>query len=108
MARILLDNCVPVRFAKFLTGHTVVHAQKMGWDKLLDGPLLSLAEHNFDLIVTVDKSMQFQQRITGRGFAVIVLRAKRNTVSKLEPLVPQLLVAIANVQPGEVREITAP
>jgi hypothetical protein len=60
-----------------------------------------------DVLVTVDRSMPFQQRLDSRPFAVIVLRARTNRLADLLPLVPALLKALDGIKPGEVREIKA-
>jgi len=60
----------------------------------------------FDALVTVDKSMRFQQRLHDRPVFVILLRANSNRLIDLLPLVPALLAALDDVKPGEVREIT--
>ena len=59
------------------------------------------------MLVTVDKSMPFQQRLGTRPFAVIVLRARTNRLADLLPLVPALLKALDGIKPGEAREIKA-
>lgn len=97
-----------MRLAKSIPGHSVVHTLELGWDALLDGPLLDNSEGEFDVIVTLDRSLRFQQRLKGRSFAVILLRAKRNTVGALLKLAPDLLAAIDELKPGEFREIGAP
>jgi predicted nuclease of predicted toxin-antitoxin system len=104
--RILLDACVPRKLGYELTIHSAWTARERGWNRLPDGPLLDVIEGEIDALVTVDRSLRFQQRLTGRPFAVIVLRAKSNELGALRPLVPALLQALADVKPGEVREIT--
>ena len=106
--RVLLDNCIPERFARHIAPHDVRHALALGWGKLKDGPLLDVAEGKFDAIITVDTSLQYQQRIVGRPFAIIVLRPVRNRLALPLPLVPALLKTIDAIKPGEVREISPP
>jgi hypothetical protein len=77
----------------------------MGWAGLDDGPLLNAMEGKFDALVTVDKSLPKQQRLSSRPFGVIVLRAKTNRLSDLLPLVSPLLSALEVLRPGEVREV---
>jgi predicted nuclease of predicted toxin-antitoxin system len=104
--RLLLDNCVPVRLARQITGHIVESAVRRGWAALDDGPLLDAMTGQFEVLITVDKSMRFQQRLAGRPISIVVLRAKSNHISDLAPLVPALVIALADVKPGEVREIS--
>lgn len=77
----------------------------MGWGDLDDGPLLDAMAGRFDALVTVDKSLPKQQRLTKRPFAVIVLRAKTNRLADLLPLVPALRLAIEKLRPGQIREL---
>ena len=77
----------------------------MGWGDLDDGPLLDAMVQNFDVLVSVDKSLPKQRNLAIRPFGVAILRAKTNRLVDLKPLVPMLLVAITEIRPGEVREI---
>lgn len=104
--RVLLDSCVPIRFANELKEHEVQTAQKMGWGNLDDGPLLDAAAGKFDVFVTVDKSLPKQQRLNNRSFAVVVLRAKTNRLADLLPNIPALRLAIEELHPGQVRELS--
>ena len=105
--RILLDNCVPWRLGAALTGHEMSSVVRLGWAALSDGELLDAMGDRFDLLVTVDKNLQFQQDLRRRPFAIAVLRAKSNRIHDLLPLVPQLLAALSAVTPGQVIEIQA-
>ena len=89
--RILLDECVDRRLARDLIGHDVSTVPQMGWATIRNGELLALAEGQFDVFVTVDRNLCFQQNLPRFGLAVIVLRAKSNRVADLRPLIPQLL-----------------
>ena len=103
--RILLDACVPRKLKHDLVGHSVWTARERGWNRLQDGPLLDVIAGEIDALVTMDKGLRFQQRLQGRPFAVILLRAKTNRLEHLQPLVPALLQALTQIQPGEVCEI---
>ena len=105
--RILLDNCVPVDLAPHIRGHEVVSAVDMGWAALDDGALLDALTWQFDVLLTVDKSIPFQQLLTNRAVAVILLRASSNRVGHLARLVPALLKALKDISRGEIREITS-
>jgi predicted nuclease of predicted toxin-antitoxin system len=105
--RILLDACVPRGLRRSLAGHDVSTAREMGWNRLPDDLLLGNVSYTFDVLVTVDRSIPFQQRLDSRPFAVIVLRARTNRLADLLPLVPALLKALDGIKPGEVREIKA-
>jgi predicted nuclease of predicted toxin-antitoxin system len=103
--RILLDNCIPWRLAKSVPGHEVTSVIDLGWDKLRNGRLLDAMTGQFDLLLTVDRSIPFQQHLAGRPFAVVVLRAKTNRLGDLLPLVPAVLRVLADIKPGETREV---
>jgi hypothetical protein len=72
--RILFDHGTPAPLIPFLEGHTVTKAKAAGWDRLVNGELLNAAEaEGFELLVTPDKNMRYQQNLTGRKIAIIVL-----------------------------------
>lgn len=73
--RILLDECIDRRLAKKITGHFVRTAVEMGWAGLDNGRLLSRAEKEFDVFITVDRNLSFQQNLTKFEIAVLVLRS---------------------------------
>ena len=103
--RVLLDACVPRRLRNQLSGHEVSTAADMGWGDLDDGPLLDVMAGRFDVLITVDKNLPHQQRLSERPFAVVILRARTNRLSDLMPLLPALLAAMPLVHPGELRVI---
>jgi predicted nuclease of predicted toxin-antitoxin system len=104
--RILLDNCVPVRLAASLKAYNVMTALEMGWDRKPDPVLLELMKGKFDVLITVDRNIAKQNRIEGREFAVIVLRAKSNQIKHLLQVLPQLKAALNQAVPGAVIEVT--
>lgn len=79
----------------------------MGWGDLDDGPLLDAMTGLFDVLLTVDRSLPKQQSLTGRPFAVLVLRARTNRLADLLPLVPAVLTVLLELGQGEVRELVA-
>ena len=103
--RVLLDSCVPKKLSREISAHEVRTAPQLGWGDLDDGPLLNAMSGGFDAFVTVDKSIRYQQNLGVRSFGVIILRAKTNRISDLLPLVPELCAVLAEIRPGDVREI---
>jgi hypothetical protein len=103
--RVFLDECVDWRLSRDLIGHQVTTARQMGWTSIENGELLALASGEFDVFVTVDRNLAFQQNPAGLSIAVMVLRAPTNRLADLRPLVPELLHAIAAAKPGEVTMI---
>ena len=74
----------------------------MGWVGLKNGELLRKTQVEFDLFVTTDKNLAFQNNVVQYDIAVIVLRAKSNRLQDLVPLVPAALKIINSIQPGNV------
>jgi hypothetical protein len=101
--RVFLDECIDWRLSREVVGHEVKTAQQMGWATLKNGELLRLAAGHFDVFVTVDRNLSFQQNLTSLPIAVIVLRARTNRLVDLKPLVPDLLAAIAVAEPGVLK-----
>ncbi|HUP21152.1 MAG TPA: DUF5615 family PIN-like protein [Gemmatimonadota bacterium] len=100
--KVLVDECVDWRFSREIVGHEVKTAHQMGWSTIKNGELLALAAKEFDVFVTVDRNLSFQQNLPVFAIAVIVLRASSNRLSDLKPLVPQLLTSIPTAKAGEV------
>ena len=74
MLRILFDQNTPRQIATALTGHDVKTALQMGWDAIANGELIDAAEKaGFDVFITADQNLRYQQRLTGRRLALIVL-----------------------------------
>jgi predicted nuclease of predicted toxin-antitoxin system len=100
--KVLLDECVPRRLGKELTGHEVSTVPQMGWGGITNGKLLDLARGKFDVLVTIDSNLPFQQNRATLPVSVVVLRARSNKLARLLPLVPAVLTALATVKPGEL------
>ena len=81
---ILFDHVTPKGIARFLPGHTVITAKGQGWDTLGNGDLLAAAERaGFDVVVTADKNMRYQQNLEGRRIALVVLGTPQWPIVKL-------------------------
>jgi predicted nuclease of predicted toxin-antitoxin system len=98
--KVFLDECVDRRLARDIVGHDVKTASQMDWTTIKNGELLALAAEQFDVFVTVDRNLSFQQNLSSFPIAVIVLRAKSNRLADLRPLVRGLLAAIESARPG--------
>ncbi|MBI3248581.1 MAG: DUF5615 family PIN-like protein [Deltaproteobacteria bacterium] len=99
--KILLDECIDRRLAKDIAGHEVKTVPQMGWATIKNDALLALAEKNFEVFVTVDRNLSFQQHLPRYTIAVIVLRARSNRLQDLRPLVPKLLGMLPMAKRGE-------
>jgi predicted nuclease of predicted toxin-antitoxin system len=104
--KILLDECVDWRLSRDIVGHDVKTVYQMGWQTIKNGELMRLASENFDVFVTVDRNLSFQQNLSAYTFSVIVLAAKTNRLADLRPLVPKLLEVIPTAGIGEATLIS--
>ena len=103
--RVLLDECLPRRLKHALLGHDVKTSPECGWAAKRNGELLSLAERDFDVFVTADQNLSFQQSLRGRRIAIIVVRARSTRLEDLLPIVPALLDAWTTIQPGVLQRL---
>jgi|ERR1019366_5504631 hypothetical protein len=100
--RILLDECVPRKLGHQLRPHNVLTVPQRGWNGIRNGELLRLASEEFDVFLTVDRSVPHQQHIATINLAVVVIRTLSNDINDLLPLVPEILIAIESAAKGEV------
>ncbi|HKQ04742.1 MAG TPA: DUF5615 family PIN-like protein [Blastocatellia bacterium] len=103
--RILLDECVDRRFAKELPGHFVKTVPQMGWATIKNGELLALAEKEFDVFLTVDRNLSFQQNLPKFNIAVLVLQSHSNRLVDLKPLAPKLLSILPSLTKGKAEVV---
>jgi predicted nuclease of predicted toxin-antitoxin system len=101
--KILLDECIDRRLAKDIEGHEVVTVPQAGWAGIQNGELLRRAQEQFDVFVTVDRNLSFQQHLSQFSIAVIVLQASTNRLKDLRPLVPQLQRIVLTAPKGQSR-----
>ena len=104
---ILFDQGTPVSIRDALTGHTVKTAYEQGWATLLNGELLRAAEGaGFDVLVTTDSNLPYQQNLADRKLAVVILKSHR--WPQLQRALPQIVLAIEKSKPGSWVEVPAP
>jgi predicted nuclease of predicted toxin-antitoxin system len=103
--RVLLDECRPERLKQELPGHEVRTAREAGLAGKKNGALLELASAQFDVLITVDRSMPAQQNVTGGSLAVIVVHARSNSLASLGPLLPLLRQTLTTISPGRVLRV---
>ena len=102
--KILFDQGTPVPLREHLRDHTVATAFELGWSMLKNGELLTAAEHSFDLLITTDQQIRYQQNLAGRKLAIIVLPT--TSWPRLRTCIPQIRDAIASCKPGQYREVS--
>ena len=104
--RVLLDECTP-RFLKYrLPSQLVSTVQEMGWAGLKNGDLLAAADGHFDLFITTDKNLRFQQNLKKYSLAVVLLPSNRMSV--VVNLITEIEAALATIKPGELVEVPLP
>ena len=96
--RILLDESLPRPLSRLLVGHLVSTVAGEGWASLGNGALLRRAAEHFDVVLTADQNIEFQQSLATLPVAVVVLIAESNRLESLEPLVPGLLEALKTLK----------
>ena len=99
--KILLDECIDWRLSRDIVGHDVKTIYQMDWATVKNGDLLALPSNHFDIFVTVDRNLSFQQNLISFEVAVIVLCAPTNRLADLRQLVPTLLVTIPTAKRGK-------
>lgn len=105
--RILFDHGTPAPLIPFLQGHTVTKAKDAGWDRISNGALLAAAEAaGFDLLLTTDKGMRYQQKLTGRKIAIVVLGNSTWPVARL--YVDRVVLAVNGAVTGSYVEVKIP
>ena len=103
--RVLLDECVPRALRNELPGHDVKTVAEAGWAGVKNGALLQRAAKEFDLLLTVDRNLEYQQNFSGVSIAVVVIHAQSNDIVVLRPLIPAVLAAMSNAMPGVVTHV---
>jgi predicted nuclease of predicted toxin-antitoxin system len=100
--KVLLDECLDWRLRRDLPGHEVKTVQEMGWDGIKNGRLLALAQAEFQVFITGDRNLSFQQNLSSFSIAVLVLKAGSIRLVHTRPLMPKVLALLPSVQPGQV------
>jgi len=105
--KVLIDECAPGALSEFLAGkgHECLTVQEAGWSGKQNGELLTLAEAAFDVFVTLDTSLPYQQNLKGRHIAVVVLLAPSNRLIHLSPYFQDCAGALEKIQPGVVLRV---
>jgi len=103
--KLLLDECVVHDLKRDLVGHEVATVVEAGFGGLENGELLRAAAGKFDVLITVDRSLPFQQNIGSLQIAVLILMAQGTTYPDLKPLVPEVLASLGTIKPGELLRV---
>ncbi|MCA9010956.1 MAG: DUF5615 family PIN-like protein [Planctomycetaceae bacterium] len=104
--RLLLDENIPVAFARQITLHEVSTVQWLGWSGIKNGELMRRAGEVCDVFITLDRNLEYQQDVTTLSFSVIVLVARSSRIADLSPLIPELLRAVERARAGKVLKVS--
>ncbi len=105
--RILLDESVPGRLSSLLTGHSVSTVQRRGWASIKNGRLLALAANEFDVLLTADKGMEYQQNLATLPVSILVVLARSNRIEDLAATIPAILQALSELPPRTLRKVNS-
>jgi hypothetical protein len=101
--RILLDECIPRKLKKLLAPHPCASVAEAGWTGWKNGELLAAAESSgFQVFLTIDRGIEYQQNLSIRRISVVLIRAKSNRLSDLQPHVPEILRVLDSIQASQI------
>jgi hypothetical protein len=103
--KILFDECVPKRLRQHLPGYDITTVPEAGWVGMKNGELLNKVAGNFDVFVTVDRNLSFQQNLAALPIPVILIHSKSNTVKDLQLFVPQLAALLSKPLSREIHHL---
>ncbi len=103
--RILLDESLPRDLPALIVGHEVTTVASAGWSSVKNGKLLTLAAAQFDVFVTADRHIEFQQNQAALPIAIIVLLVRRTRIQAIEPVVPNLLKLLNHIAPRTLHKV---
>ena len=105
--RILLDESLPIELRSEIAGHEVRYVREMGWSGLKNGELLMQAAALFDVVVTADQNLEYQQNLNTLPIAVVVLMAPSNRIEQLRPLLSGLTEVLSSLSPRTLVRVEA-
>lgn len=105
--KVLVDESLPIALALELRGHQVSTVRARQWLGLKNGVLLQAAvDAGFEVLVTADKALRYQQNLASFGIGVVLIHRVRNRMRDLRPLIPRVLKALEEVRRGQLIEVT--
>jgi hypothetical protein len=99
--KVLLDECVPRKLRRELTNHQVLTVTERGWSGIENGELLRLPQNEFDVFLTVDQNLRYQQNLGTFDIAVVLIVSKSNRLRALLPLIPKVRHTLDVIQAGD-------
>ena len=104
--KLLLDECAPRRLKNYFVGHDVSTIEQAGFKGLKNGNLLRAAEGKFEVLITVDKNIEYQQNTAALPLAIVILAAVINRLESLLPLIPNALKVLETIKTGDVVRVS--
>ncbi|BDA74470.1 hypothetical protein Cyan7822_1092 [Rivularia sp. IAM M-261] len=101
--KIILDENLPKALKRYLSAYDVTTVQEQGWAGVKNGELMARIEGSYDIFITSDKNIKYQQNLTGRTIAILELPTNRLKV--LETLIDKILVEVQSISPGVYAQI---
>ena len=106
--RVLLDEHLDHRLRRsFASSLDVSTVAERGWKGKKNGELLQLASREFDALITMDRSLEYQQHVAGHRIGIVLLRARSNRLQDTQPLIPQVCQVLQTLKPGTVIQVSA-
>lgn len=105
--KLLLDECIDRKLVREFPDYEVKTVPQMGWAGIKNDQLLALAEAEFDVFITVDRNLSFQQNLPQFNIAVVALQAPSNRLADLKPLVSKVIAILPTVVMGQATSVTA-
>jgi predicted nuclease of predicted toxin-antitoxin system len=100
--KLLLDECVTRHLKREFANHEVHTVEEAGFKGFENGHLLRAASGSYDVLITVDRNLPYQQNLTDLEISILILSAQRNSYVRLKPLMPQALKALESIKPREI------
>lgn len=104
--KLLLDECTPARLKSDFPGHEVSTIEEARLKGLKNGTLLRIASQEFDVLITVDQKIPYQQNLSDLSIAIVIMVARSNRYPELRSLAPKALKTIASIRKGQIVRIT--
>lgn len=108
MTRVLIDNCVPRTIKPYISHLEVTHVSEIGWEALEDPDLLDAAEEVYDVLLSGDKNLPQQNRLSDYKIGIIIMRAASNTLNDFLPLIDEINKLIPKIKPRQTEIRFAP
>ncbi len=105
MKRVIIDECLPRRLRTILPEHDVVTVPEAGFAGLKNGKLLKEISGNFDVFLTIDANLEYQQNLSSIDFGIVVIHSKTNRLSDIEPFSDEISAAVSEIEAGQICDV---